>query len=96
MLLGSLLGGSCLVLFGFDLRKRGLVPAEPAALGGLLCALVLTYAGYQRYSEPAILASLVVATSRLAGRMRLRPLLMLPLIALSLGSLANTLAHLAR
>ena len=54
-------------------------------LGGLM----LTYAAYQRYSEPLCIASFAIALSRLPRDGRARPIAALPLLALAGMGLAR-------
>lgn len=69
------------LLLYLDQRREGLKPIEVLALLGFLLCLSLTYAAYQRYSEPTILATLAIAFARLGGPVV--PWRTIPLLALS-------------
>ena len=80
----SWLGAACLVLMFEDASRAGRIPAEVVGLIGFLVGLMLTYAAYQRYSEPPILMAMTLSTAYLMGSVRLPFWRYVPLAALSL------------
>lgn len=89
VLILAMLGASAIILCAVDCLDNGLQPLEMAGLALFLVGLMLTYAAYQRYSEPLCIASFAIAISRLPGRTVAPPLAMLPLLALSCLGLAR-------
>jgi hypothetical protein len=83
ILMLALLGSTAIILCATDCLDHGLEPLEMAGLALFLGGLMLTYAAYQRYSEPLCIASFAVALSRLPRDARVDPLAALPLLALA-------------
>lgn len=94
VLIMAMAGATTLLLMALDLKAAGQLPSEILALAGFLCALMLTYAAYQRYSEPMILAAFTIAASKTCGRSNISLAHALPLLGLCLMSIAVTLHHL--
>jgi len=91
VLLAALFGVWGIFLIGFDCHKRGLMPIEMVSLSIFLLTLMLTYASYQRYSEPLCVASFAIATSRAIGRDSVMWLKYVPLMLLSVMGVATCL-----
>ncbi|WDF72862.1 hypothetical protein [Novosphingobium sp. KACC 22771] len=94
VLIMAMAGATTLLLMALDLKAAGQLPSEIMALAGFLCALMLTYAAYQRYSEPMILAVFTVASIKTCGRGKVSFGQALPLLGLCLLSIGVSLHHL--
>ncbi len=87
ILVMAIIGAASIILCAADCMEQGKAPLEMAGLAIFLCGLMLTYAAYQRYSEPLCIASFSIAFSRLQGQERFSPLAVWPLMLLSSAGL---------